>query len=150
MAQVKKLLLPAIIILLLFCPAAAGAAQSITVSDIDLGMVGETEFVAGYAAVPAHAIFWASDVPWRITVSSRDPNLGVSDDGSYIKALDDLVWKLSDESAWTPMTQDAREVDWSDGTGEDAIHVDFVVILDWLKDVPGRYGTKLVFTIGGR
>ena len=137
----------ALAILLLGSPAAAWAEQSITVSDIDLGIVGETEFVAGHALVRAHAIFWASDTPWRITVSSRDPNLGVSDDGSYIKPLGDLVWKLSDEATWTPMTQDAREVDWSDGTGEGAIHVDFVVLLDWLKDAPGRYGTELVFTI---
>jgi hypothetical protein len=140
-------------IVLLGSPA-AWATQSITVSDIDLGIVGEGEFLAGHALVAAHAIFWASDTPWRITVSSLDPNLGTSDDGSYIKPLGDLLWKLSDEATWTPMTQDAEELDWSavvgeEAIGESAIHVDFVVLLDWLKDVPGRYGTKLVFTIEG-
>ena len=137
----------------LIASPAAWAAQSITVDDINLGVVGEEEFFAGYAFIPSRAIFWESDTPWRVTVSSLNPDLGMSDDGTYIKSLGDLHWKLSDEETWLPMTQEDEEIEWGTemGTmgegGKGVIYVDFAVLLDWLKDVPGQYGTVLVFTI---
>ncbi len=129
---------------------AAWAAQSITIDDINIGTVGEDEFFAGYAFIPSRAIFWESDTPWRITVRSLDPDLGMSDNGTYIKPLGDLHWKLSDEEIWLPITQENKEIEWGTKTGEGlmgVVYVDFAVLLDWLKDVPGQYGTELVFTI---
>ncbi len=126
---------------------AAWATQSIAVDDINLGTVGEREFIEGYAFIPSRAIFWESDTPWRVTVSSLDPDLGISDDGTYVKSLGDLLWKLSDEETWLPMTQENEEIEWGTEMGKGVIYVDFAVLLDWLKDVPGRYCTELVFTI---
>ncbi len=131
----------------LIFPTAALAAQSINVADINLGTIGEDEFNDGYAAVPSHAVFWESDIAWRITISSYDPDLGISDDGTYIKLLSDLYWKLSNEEIWLPITQEEEELDWGTETGDGVIYVDFAVSLAWKKDVPGRYGTELIFTI---
>jgi hypothetical protein len=136
----------AIASLLLASPVAA-TELSITVNDINFGIVGEDEFLAGYALVPAHAIFLESDIPWRVTVRSLDPDLGMSDDGMYIKPLGNLLWKLTDEQSWQPMAQEPEEVDWSVDTGEGLVLVDFVVILDWEKDVPGEYEARIVFSI---
>lgn len=132
---------------LLIFPTAALAAQSINVADINLGTIGEDEFNDGYAAVPSHAIFWESDIAWRILINSYDPDLGISDDGTYVKPLSDLYWKLSNEEIWLPITQDREELDWGTETGDGVIYVDFAVSLAWKKDVPGRYGTELIFTI---
>jgi hypothetical protein len=138
-----------LLLTLLLIPTAARAEQSITINDLNLGIIGEREYAAGFALMRAHPVFYRSDTPFRVTISSLDPNLGVSDDGTYIKPLGDLVWKLSDEPDWVPVTQEDEEVDWSDTPGEGALYVDFVVLLDWTKDVPGRYGARLVFTIEG-
>jgi len=142
------------IALLLLAPTAARADQSITVNNINLGIIGEEDFLAGYALAASQAIFWESDVPWRITVRSLDPDLGTSDDGSYIKPLEDLLWKVSDEETWIPMTREVEEIEWSGGADEGAvglgvIYLDFVARLDWESDIPGQYRARLVFTIEG-
>jgi len=135
--------------ILLFVPSAAWAAQSISINDITVGPATADDFVAGGIYVHAQPIFWQSDEPWRITVRSLDPNLGISDDGTYIKPLSDLVWKMSDDVTWTPITQEEQEIDWSSETVEGVIYIDFVLTLDWLMDIPGNYGAELVFTISG-
>ncbi len=139
-------LIIAIATLLIF-PPAVRAAQSINVADINLGIIGEDGFNDGYAFIPSHTIFWESDIPWRITIRSYDPDLGTSDSGTYVKPLSDLYWKLSDTETWLPMTQEEEELDWSTETGDGVIYVDFAVLLAWKNDVPGRYGTELIFTI---
>ncbi|MCK4719679.1 hypothetical protein KAU08_03410 [bacterium] len=139
-------LIIAMAVFLVFSPAVR-AEQSINVADINLGTVGENEFNDGYAFIPSHAIFWESDISWRITISSYDPDLGMSDDGTYIKPLSDLLWKLSDEETWLPVTQEEEELEWGTETGDGVIYVDFAVLLAWMKDVPGQYGTELIFTI---
>ena len=134
--------------ILLFSPA-AWADQTISVNDMSLGPATEDDYVAGQIYIHAQPISWQSDVPWRITVRSVNPNLGVSDDGSYIKPLTDLMWKLSDDVTWTPLTQEENEIKYSPDTGQGVVYVDFLLTLDWLKDIPGNYGAELVFTIGG-
>jgi hypothetical protein len=140
-----------IAIAVLLTPTAARADQSITINNLNLGISGEDDFLAGYVLAPSQAIFWESDVPWRITVRSIDPDLGTSDDGSYVKPLGDLLWKVSDEETWTPVTREVEEIEWSGGTddtvGHGVIYLDFVARLDWEKDAPGQYGARLVFTI---
>jgi len=148
-AETFKILLASFLLLgeLLFFPKALLAAQSISVNDFAFGVVGETEFLAGYAILSNQPILWESDVPWRITVRSLDANLGMSNSGEYIKPLSDLEWKLSGESGWTPMTQDDTEVDWSEETGSGAIYIDVRVLLEWAYDEPGTYQADLLFTI---
>ena len=133
--------------ILLLSPT-AWAGQSISVNDINVGPATADDFVAGQIYIHAQPIFWQSDVPWRITVRSVNPNLGASDDGTYIKPLSDLMWKLSDDVTWTPVTQEEDEVDYGTDTGDGVIYVDFLLTLDWLKDIAGNYGAELVFTIG--
>lgn len=123
------------------------AVESITVNDIALGVIGETEFDAGYALLQNHPISWESDVGWSITVRSLDADLGMSDEGPYTKSLSDLQWKLSSESVWIPMTQIDTEVYWSNGTGSGIIYIDIKVLLEWVADEPGSYHADLVFTI---
>ena len=133
--------------ILLFTPA-AWADQSLSVIDMSVGPATSDDFVAGQIYIHAQPIFWQSDVPWGITVRSLNPNLGVSNDGTYIKPLTDLMWKLSDDVTWTPVTQEEHEIDYSPDTGSGVIYVDFVFSLDWLKDVAGNYRAELAFTIG--
>ncbi|MCX6646882.1 MAG: hypothetical protein NTY09_11115 [bacterium] len=120
--------------------------ESIAVNDIVLGIVGETEFEAGYALLQNHPISWEDDVDWSITVRSLDADLGMSDGGLYTKLLSDLQWKLSTESVWIPMTQSDTEVD-SDVAGSGVIYIDIKVLLDWVQDAPGSYQADLEFTI---
>ena len=80
-------------------------------------------------------------------MSSVDPDLGISDDARYIKPLDDLRWKLSEEPVWLPVSRDAEEIDWSAETGSGVIYIDVMVLLDWLTDAPGEYHADIVFTI---
>jgi len=143
--KIKYLILAVFLLVLL--PIPVRAEQSISVNDINFGIAGEDDFFNGYILVQSHPIFWSSDTGWRITVHSADPNLGVSDDGTYVKPLSDLLWKLSDEEAWIPMTQDPEEVDWSENGGEGVIYVDFAIQLDWHRDFPGHYEAHLFFFI---
>src|SRR3972149_4561436 len=100
------------IILGLNCITAAPlyAEQSVFVNEINAGLVGEKEFIDGYVLIPAVPVYWESDVPFRITVSSLEPELGVSDGSSYAKSLHDLQWKITDEETWIPVSQDKEEV----------------------------------------
>ncbi len=126
------------------------ADQSISVSAINLGMAGEDDFYAGQIVVRYHPVYWESDIPWMITVRSLDADLGMSGDGSYIKPLADLQWKLSDENQWIAMRQDEEEVDSSSDTGSGAVTMDFRALLNWKRDRPGDYRATLRFTITGQ
>lgn len=142
------IVLRALFVLLAFLilSPAVMAQHSISVNDITVGPADSDDFVAGGMYIQAQPIYWSSDTSWTITVRSMQPNLGVSDDGTYIKPLDDLFWKLSDDESWIPMTQEEEEVDYG-MEGEGVIYVDYVLTLDWLEDISGNYGAELVFTI---
>lgn len=129
-------------------PAPLCADPSVVADDLSFGVVGEDEFMDGYVLLPRIPVFWESDTAWRLTVSAVSPDLGISNDAGYIKPLDDLLWKLSDEEVWLPIRQDAEEVVWSTETGSGVVYVDIMVLLDWLADAPGEYRVDLVFTIG--
>jgi len=145
--KIVRIVVGFLIVLLLLFPTAAWAEQTISVNDVTVGPATEDDFIAGGIYIHAQPIFWQSDVPWRITVRSATPNLGVSDNGTYVKLLSDLRWKLSDDVTWTPVTQEENEVEYGTGTGDGVIYLDFVLTLDWLKDIAGNYGAELVFTI---
>jgi len=127
--------------------APAFADQMITAGDLSLGIAGEEEFLAGYVLVPRLPVFWESDTPWTLSVSSLDPDLGVSNDASFVKPLGDLLWRLSDEEVWRPMSQDPQELTWSFEMGAGVIYIDVLVRLDWLSDAPGIYRADIVFSM---
>jgi len=125
----------------------AWAQQSISINDISIGPVSADDFVAGGIYIQAQPIYWESDIPWRITVRAGQSNLSVSDDGTYIKPLSDLYWKLTDDETWNPMTQEDNEIEFGREPGEGVIYIDFVLSLDWMRDIAGDYGAEIVFTI---
>jgi len=127
--------------------APALADQTVSADRINLGIVGEEEFNNGYVVITKLPVYWESDVPWRLTVSSIDPDMGMSNDTRSVKPLDDLRWKPSDEQVWLPVRQDSEEVAWGADAGSGVIYIDVMVLLDWLTDAPGEYRTSLVFTI---
>ena len=145
--RISLLVLLSLIFGLLIRVAPAYAAESLSVNDLVFGIVGETDFEAGYTLIQDHPISWGSDVAWSITVHSLDANLGLSDSGFYTKSLGDLQWKLSSESVWIPMTQIDTEVDWSNDTGTGTVYIDSRILLDWVLDVPGAYHADIMFTI---
>ena len=124
------------------------ASQIVDTASLNVGVVGEEEFMQGYVLIPRIPIFWESSEPFSLSVSSIDPVLGVSDDASYSKPLEDLQWKLSDEPDWFPLRQELEEMFRSTDTGSGVIYIDVIIELDWLTDAPGEYRTDLVFTIG--
>jgi hypothetical protein len=128
-------------------PTPVLAAQSITVDDMMLGVIGKSEFDAGYAQLLNHPIYRSSTVDWDIFVCSLDPDLGMSTDGLYTKSLADLRWKLSSGSSWTPMTQIDTEVTFGYDTGPGVTYIDVRVLLNWVQDRPGSYQADLLFTI---
>lgn len=148
-SSIKESLLTILIVLvgLSALPTAVHAEQLVSTNQSNLIIVGEEEFMAGYFLIPGLPIFWESDEPWRLTVSSVDPDLGISDDARYIKPLDDLRWKLSEEQVWLPVSRDLEEIDWSTETESGVIYIDVMVLLDWLTDAPGEYHADIVFTI---
>jgi hypothetical protein len=145
----SNLIMPVLGVFLLFLilSPSASAQQTISFSDISIGPASADDFVSGQLYIQAEPIYWESDTPWRIFVRSVQPNLGVSDDGTYIKPLSDLMWKLSEDEVWNPMTQEENEIDFGSEPGEGVIYIDFLFSLDWMRDIAGDYGAEIVFTI---
>jgi hypothetical protein len=141
------LIIAALVILAALLPSSAYADQSVTAGNLTLGMIGEQEFEAGYVLVPRLPIFWESDIPWTISIYSLDADLGISDEADFVKPLDDLLWKPSDEDVWLPLSQDPEEVAWSMDTGSGVVYIDVILRLDWLTDGPGDYQANILFTI---
>jgi len=135
------------LLVLLAWPGPALADQIVDAGALNIGTIGEQEFMDGYILIPELPVFWSSDVPWRISVGSMDPDMGLSDDASYSKPLEDLMWKISSEQTWIPLNRDPHEIAWGDETGSGVIYIDVIILLDWLSDAPGEYRTDLVFTI---
>lgn len=140
-------ILTALATMMLMLPSRALADQVVTAGNLNVGMIGEEDFLAGYVIVPRLPIFWESDTPWTISVCSLTPDLGISDEADYAKPLDDLLWRQSDEQVWVPVSQDPEEVAWSLETGSGVVYIDVLVMLDWLTDAPGMYEGDILFTI---
>ena len=122
---------------------------NVTTGDLEFGVLDEEDMISGYAIVTDHPIFWKSNAPWTISVSSLNPDLGSSDDGSYIKPLGDLQWRLSGSGndSWTSLSESPDEIKWENDTGTGIVYVDFRLILEWADDVPGDYSAELQFSI---
>ncbi len=123
------------------------ADPEVTSGNINLGVVGEDEFIAGYVIIPRVPIYWQSDEPWRLTVGSLDSDMGSGDDAAYIKPLENILWRVSDTEDWQPVSVNREEIDWSTDTGSGVVYIDIIVLLDWLTDSPGEYRIDLEFTI---
>jgi hypothetical protein len=136
---------------LLLLASSAALAQledrtSLEISDIKFGRVGIAEFDLGQADLQLLPLRFSSPVPWRITVEATSNNLGFSDDGSYVKPLTDLQFKLSTDNDWTRLRQIPETLATGEA-GRDQLFTDWRTLLDWTKDRPGRYRVELLFTI---
>jgi hypothetical protein len=76
--------------------------------------------------------------PWRLLVQPADPDLG-----GYGKPLDDLLWQVGGAGTWTPLS--AGETRVTCGRGSETVTLRFRMRLDYARDRPDRYGTRLDF-----
>jgi len=76
--------------------------------------------------------------PWRLVVQPADPDLG-----GYGKSLDDLLWKVDGAGRWTSLSSGWTRV--ACGRGSEAVTLRFRMRLDYARDRPDRYGTRLDF-----
>jgi hypothetical protein len=123
------------------------ADQSLTVGEFHLGIADENDFLSGRKTFNDVPVYWESDVPWQISMSSLDPNLGISDNGQYAKPLSDFLWKPSDKLQWVPLTQYPQEIGWGGETGNGVFYIDIEIVLDLAKDLPGDYRGDILFSI---
>ncbi|HEX9744223.1 MAG TPA: hypothetical protein VGB30_02245 [bacterium] len=135
------------VILQLMSAAPIFAEQAVAIADVNFGIAGEQEFLDGYMVFEDVPVYWESDVPWRMTVRSLDLDFGISDDGSYVKPAQDILWRSGDEESWLPVHLDEEEVTYSYEAGSGVLYLDVAVLLDWTKDSPGEYTLELVFSI---
>lgn len=135
------------ILIVLFPAFPAMADIEVTSGNINIGVVGENEFMAGYVVIPRVPVFWQSTEPWRLTVSSLDPDMGSSDDAMNVKALEDVLWRVSESEDWQSISINCEEVEWSNETGSGVVYIDIMVLLDWLTDSPGEYSIDVEFSI---
>jgi hypothetical protein len=139
-----------IVIVILINPGRVFADQSLSTGNLDLGVIGEKEFLDGSIYYSNFPIFWESDEPWAITIESSSNEFMVIGKGEYSlqKPISDLLWRLTDGTDWYPLSINSEVVDWDDETGEGVIYMDFLLKLNWLTDGPGTYDADLTFTIG--
>jgi hypothetical protein len=123
------------------------AEQSVFVNTSGLIEAGEADFEAGYVLISDIPISWQSDVPWRITLSTAEPDFIANNNTGYIKSVADISWRSPDNEVWVPLDQNAQEISWGDETGSGVTYVDLLVSLDWLKDAPGEYHIDFVVSI---
>lgn len=78
-------------------------------------------------------------VIWSLTIRADGPDLG-----GYGKPLSDLQWRQPGDD-WQPVATTEQVVAFGFGSRE--IELDFRTLLQWGRDVPGSYGTGLVFEV---
>ncbi len=76
---------------------------------------------------------------WYLCVRAGTPDLG-----GYGKPLSTLLWRPSTSASWTPITTTDQLVTSQKSSASVVIY--FRVALAWAADVPGSYGTPVLFT----
>ena len=146
--RAASLLLAAVVQLALL-GGLARADERVSVNDLRFDSPGDAEFDRGELALEHQELQWEYAAPWRLTVESLDTSLGVSDDGRYAKNVSDLQFKPSRNAEWVPMTNLPQVIAIGE-SGRGTLLLDWRVLLDWRRDRPGRYRTRLRFTISAR
>lgn len=139
--------------------ATAPIHQTITISPADYTFadIAETDYDAGYIEkTSAQALTLKSNKSWIVNVKTTSTDMGTV--GTYTKPISDFLWRAKKGAKPTKIT-DIDEVNYAVITAIDdqvakgdpaagiGINMDYKILLDWEKDVPGTYTITLVYTI---
>lgn len=124
------------------------AAETSVVSHYDLRQPTEADFALGYIEENgALTLSAASNIPWVVKVHALEPNMGRSDDGTYVKPLSDFSLRANGGSYFSITTFDQTLA--TGGVGVHPILIDYKVKTEKDSYKQGDYGLTLVYTITG-
>lgn len=110
--------------------------------------IGVSEMNTGYVeAIDALTITLSSNVAWTLSVKTYDENMGTSTNGSYVKPLNDFLWR-KDGGSYAAITNNDVEVTSDENYAHDnEVTLDYKMLLDWAEDAPGEYGLTVTVTL---
>ena len=115
-------------------------------SRFDLHRPTAIDFARGYIEVQtALTLIATSNIPWTVKVHAVEPDMGTSDDGTYVKPLSDFSLRAND-GAYSSVTR----FDQSLACGDRGLHrlvIDYKVLTERESYKEGDYGLTLVYTI---
>jgi len=138
--------------------ATAPVHQKITISPADYTFadITEADYDAGYIEkASAQALTLKSNKKWIVNVKTTSTDMGTV--GTYTKPISDFLWEATKgdkpakiteiTGAYTPITGTDVQVAKGDPATGIGMNMDYKILLDWEKDVPGTYTITLVYTI---
>ena len=129
--------------------AGKGGAGTSVVSHFDLRQPTAADLAAGYIEDDdALTLVAASNIPWTVQVHAIEPNMGKSNDGTYVKPLSDFLLRVNGGRFFS-----IAQFDQPVASGERGVYkltLDYRVKLDPTSYRPGNYGLTLVYTITGK
>lgn len=126
--------------------AGGNAAGAIVSSRFDLRQPMPADFALGYIEEKgALTLVAASNIPWTVKVHALESNMGVSEDGSYVKPLSDFALRVNGGGYFsvTPFDQVLASGD----VGSHPLIIDYKVKTERESNKNGDYGLTLVYTI---
>ncbi len=129
----------------------AGSADTDTtvVSHYVLPQPTESDFAVGYIEEEgALSLIAASNIPWTVRVHALEPNMGMSDDGTYVKPLSDFSLRANGSPYFSITSFDQTLA--SGGVGAHPLIIDYKVKTEKESYKSGDYGLTLVYTITGK
>ncbi len=128
--------------------AGHGKVGTSVVSHFNLRQPTQADLAAGYIEDDgALTLVAVSNIPWAVKVHAVEPNMGTSNDGTYVKPLSDLMLRANGDK-FSPISQFDQTVA-SGERGAYKLTIDYKVKLDSASYRPGDYGLTLVYTITG-
>ena len=129
--------------------AGEGGTGTSVVSHFNLRQPTAADLAAGYIEDDdALTLVAASNIPWTVQVHAIEPNMGRSNDGTYVKPLSDFLVRANN-GRFFPIAQFDQPIA-SGGRGVYKLTLDYRVKLDPTSYRPGNYGLTLVYTITGK
>lgn len=139
--------------------ATAPIHQKITISPADYTFadITETDYDTGYIEkTSAQALTLKSNKKWSVYVKTTSADMGTVED--YTKPISDFLWFANKgtkpdkidplpKTVPTPITNTDDLVAEGKQASGIGIDMDYKILLDWEKDVPGTYTITLVYTI---
>jgi len=143
-----------------FVPATAGQVETVNVSvtvptlqrldlsthAVSFAAITSHEYDVGYVAEPAAlTVTVSSNTAWKLSVRTTSANMGTV--CGYAKPASDLQWRKSG-GAYAAITGADQVIESSTiHAAGHAVSVDVRMMLNWARDIPGRYGLDLTFTL---
>lgn len=128
--------------------AGDGKVGTSVVSHFNLRQPTRADLAAGYIEDDgALTLIAASNIPWAVKVHAVEPNMGTSNDRTYVKPLSDLMLRAN-RGEFLPISQFDQTVA-SGVRGAYKLTIDYKVKLNSASYRPGNYGVTLVYTITG-